>query len=48
MIFSSGFVVCAGGGGFVGEVAEVVFFVVAMYLCGPFFTSFVPVYAFVF
>ena len=48
MIFSGGLVISAGGGGFVGEVAEVVFFVVAMYLGGPFFTSFVPVDAFVF
>ncbi len=48
MVFSSRSIVRAGGGSFVGEVAEVVFFVVAMYLGGPFFTSFVPVYAFVF
>ena len=48
VIFSSGLVVGVGGFDFVGEVAEVVFFVVAMYLGGPFFLSFVPVYAFVF
>ena len=47
VVFSSRPIICAGGGGFVGEVAEVVFFVVAMYLGGPFFTSFVPVDAFV-
>ncbi len=48
MIFSSCSIVGTGGVGFVGEVAEVVFFVVAMYLCGPFFICLVPVYAFVF
>ena len=48
MIFSGGLVISVGGGGFVCEVAEVVFFVVAMYLGGPFFLSFVPVDAFVF
>ena len=48
MIFSSRSIISAGGFGFVGEVAEVVFFVVAMYLGGPFFTSLVPVDAFVF
>ena len=48
MEFDSFFVVSFGGFGFVCEVAEVVFFVVAMYLGGPFFLSFVPVYAFVF
>jgi len=46
--FAGSFIIGEGGFGFVGEVAEVVFFVVAMYLGGPFFTSFVPVYAFVF
>ena len=42
------FVIRAGGVDFIGEVAEVVAFVVAGYLGGPFFASFVPVDAFVF
>ncbi len=48
VVFSGGNVVCFGGLYLIVKVAEVVFFVVAMYLCGPFFTSFVPVDAFVF
>ena len=48
MIFLSGLVVCAGGFGFVGEVAEAVGFFVGGYLGGPFFVFFVPIDAFVF
>jgi len=41
-------VVCVCGGGFGGEVSEVVGFFVCGDLCGPFFLVFVPVHAFVF
>jgi len=46
--FNSFFVVSLGGVDFIVEVADVVFFIVAVYLGGPFFTSFVPIDAFVF
>jgi len=45
--FSGGFIVCSGGGGFIGKVAEVVGFFVGGNLCGPFFLSLVPVDSFV-
>jgi len=48
VIFSSGFVISFGGVNLIDEVAEVVPLVVAGYLGGPFFVSFVPVEAFVF
>jgi len=48
MIFSGGFVVCFSGLYLIVKIAEVVGFFVAVYLCGPFLTSFVPVDAFVF
>jgi hypothetical protein len=47
MIFSSRSIIGTGGFFFIVEVSEVVGFVVAGYLCGPFFASFVPVYAFI-
>ena len=47
MKFFGRFVVCLRGGAFVGEVAEVVGFVVGAYGRGPFFVGFVPVDAFV-
>jgi len=48
VIFSSGLVVSFGGVDLIAEVAEVVSLVIAGYLGGPFFVSFVPVDAFVF
>ncbi len=48
VIFSSGFVISFGGFNFIAEIAEVVGFVIAGYLGGPFLTFFVPVDAFVF
>jgi len=49
VVFSSGFVIRFSGLYLIVKIAEVVgFFVVAMYLGGPFLTSFVPVDAFVF
>lgn len=47
VVFSSRSIVGAGGGGFVGEVAEAVGFFVGGYLGGPFFIFFVPIDAFV-
>ena len=48
VVFSSGFVIGLRGVDFIAEVAEVVGFVIAGYLGGPFFAFFVPVDAFVF
>jgi len=48
VIFSSGPVVSHRGVNLIAEIAEVVGFVVAGYLGGPFVVSFVPVDAFVF
>ena len=48
MIFLSRPIISVGGVDFVCEVAEAVGFFVGGYLGGPFFVSFVPVYAFVF
>ena len=48
VIFSSGPVVSFGSVNLIDEVAEVVSLVVAGYLGGPFFVSFVPVDAFEF
>ena len=43
MKFCSGLIISAGVVDFVGEVTEVVGFVVLGYPGGPFFTSFVPI-----
>ena len=48
MKFFGRFVVCLRGGAFVGEVAEVVGFVVGAYGRGPFLVGLVPVDAFIF